>query len=379
MDLETKNNIFYKPDVEIERNYSMDGVINKELVRQEETFAAKEISSTKLERIKTKAEETVDELLKIRDVVDILPLDLPKIINGILEPLTILNELNVLELDDILNRDYIDQINEVGVETFPSGVEDYRELKQESSDGVIESTEEDAQEFDIIVKSIAAKSISSQCREQYLKDLTDISSEFSRNLNGAMQGYIYPLSTILNELGLDSPDYLNFEYEGESIKNIPLNLAHLNDRIVIQEAVTAEQNALMVKTHSTSAILDAINAFDAAEALRERYYNESYNMDISSDLDIFNNNLLLKSRESSEEAYRQAKINLFKLLDSSVELMKDISSKKLEAQQAKAILLKNGINIYEHKIFETTGVNNAAGTTNAKNLIGTGGGEESSS
>ena len=60
MDLETKNNIFYKPDVEIERNYSTDGVINKELVRQEETFAAKEISSTKLERIKTKAEETVE-------------------------------------------------------------------------------------------------------------------------------------------------------------------------------------------------------------------------------------------------------------------------------------------------------------------------------
>ena len=225
--------------------------------------------------------------------------------------------------------------------------------------------------------TIATKSISSQCREEYLRDITDITSEFSRNLNGVMQGYIYPLSTILNELGLDSPDYLNFEYEGKSIKDIPINLAHLNDRIVIQEAVTAEQNALMVKTHSTSVILDAINAFDASEALRERYYNASYNMDISSDLDIFNNNLLQKSRENSEEAYRQAKINLFKLLDSSVELMKDISSKKLEAQQAKAILLKNGINIYEHKIFETTGVNNAAGTTNAKNLVGTGGGTSS--
>lgn len=363
MSEEIKNNIFYRPNVEIERDYSTDGAIRNELVRQEESPAAQEISSVKLERLKEKIKETVDELLKIRDIVDILPLDLPKILNGIIEPITILNELNLLEIDNILERDYIDQLNEVGVETFPSGVEEYKA-----------SNEDEMPDFDIIVTTIAAKPISSQCREEYLRDITDITSEFSRNLNGAMQGYIYPLSTILNELGLDSPDYLNFEYEGESIKDIPINLAHLNDRIVIQEAVTAEQNALMVKTHSMSVILDAINAFDAAEALRERYYNASYNMDISSDLDIFNNNLLQKSRENSEEAYRQAKINLFKLLDSSVELMKDISSKKLEAQQAKAILLKNGINIYEHKIFETTGVNNTAGTTNAKNLIGTGGG-----
>ena len=377
MSEEIKNNIFYRPNVEIERDYSTDGAIRNELVRQEESPAAQEISSVKLERLKEKTKETVDELLKIRNIIDVLPLDLPEILNGIIEPITLLNELNLLEIDDILERDYIDQLNEVGVETFPSGVEEYKASNQEALTGVIETTEEDMPDFDIVVTTIAAKSISSQCREEYLRDITDITSEFSRNLNGAMQGYIYPLSTILNELGLDSPDYLNFEYEGESIKDIPINLAHLNDRIVIQEAVTAEQNALMVKTHSTSAILDAINAFDAAESLRERYYNASYNMDISSDLDIFNNNLLQKSRENSEEAYRQAKINLFKLLDSSVELMKDISSKKLEAQQAKAILLKNGINIYEHEIFETTGVNNATGTTNAKNLVGTGGGTSS--
>lgn len=372
MSEEIKNNIFYKPNVEIERDYSTDGAIRK--VEQEENPAAQEVSSVKLERLKEKIKETVDELLKIRDIIDALPLDLPKILNGIIEPITLLNELNLLEIDDILERDYIDQLNEVGVDTYPADVENY---KKDNSESVIETTEDNMPDFDIVVTTIATKSISSQCREEYLRDITDITSEFSRNLNGAIQGYIYPLSTILNELGLDSPDYLNFEYEGESIKDIPINLAHLNDRIVIQEAVTAEQNALMVKTHSTTTVLDAINSFDAAEALRERYYNASYNMDISSDLDIFNNNLLQKSRENSEEAYHQAKVNLYKVLDSSVENTKDICAKKLEAQQAKAILLKNGINIYEHKIFETTGVNNVAGTTNAKNVVGSGGGTSS--
>ena len=116
----------------------------------------------------------------------------------------------------------------------------------------------------------------------------------------------------------------------------------------------------MAKTHSQSVLLDAIKAFDAAEALRERYYSEEYNLDIKTDTDIFSNNLLKKSRESSEAAYRQAKINLFKFLDSSVETMKDICSKKLEAQESKPILLKNNVNIYAHREFETTGVENSA-------------------
>ena len=77
-------------------------------------------------------------------------------------------------------------------------------------------------------------------------------------------------------------------------------------------------------------------------------------------MDIFSNNLLKKARDSSEAAYRQAKINLFKFLDSSVETMRDICSKKLEAQEAKAILLKNNVNIYAHREFETSGVENSA-------------------
>ena len=77
-------------------------------------------------------------------------------------------------------------------------------------------------------------------------------------------------------------------------------------------------------------------------------------------MDIFSNNLLKKGRDSSEAAYRQSKINLFKFLDSSVETMRDICSKKLEAQESKAILLKNNVNIYAHREFETTGVENSA-------------------
>ena len=365
MDTEVKKDILYRPYIDIERNYDTDGFIAED-TKITGLEKSQDIYSTRSEILKRKSQSVVNELLKVMDVVEALPLALPDIFRDILEPMTFLAELNSLELDTIYEEDIMSQLEEKGVVTYPA---ESAETSSNSDSGVSQDTDkscyDDSDEIkyrplDIEISTIAAKSVSMQLREQYLGDLTDITAEFAKNLNGAMQGYLYPLSTILNELGLDSPDYLNFEYEGESVLGIGRNLLHLNDRIVIQESVTEQLALLMTKTHCQSALLDAIRAFDAAEALRERYYSEEYNLEIKTDTDIFNNNLLKKSRDSTEAAYRQAKINLFKFLDSSVEIMKDICSKKLEAQQAKAILLKNNVNIYAHKVFETVGVENSA-------------------
>lgn len=361
MNTKPKKDILYRPCSEIDRDYKTDGFIarNSEDI---ELGKSRDIFPTRSEIIKRNGQSVVSELLKVINIIEVLPLELPKIFQGILEPMTLLMELNALEIDNIYEEDVMAQLEGKYVENYPAQpLLDRDNIKgNEDTDNASGYSDIKYKPFDIEVSTIAAKPVSSQCREQYLSDLNDITLEFAKNLNGAIQGYLYPLSTILNELGLDSPDYLNFSYEGESVTGIDRNLQHLSDRIVIQESVTEQLSALMAKTHSQSVLLDAIKAFDAAEALRERYYSEEYNLDIKTDTDIFSNNLLKKSRESSEAAYRQAKINLFKFLDSSVETMKDICSKKLEAQESKAILLKNNVNIYAHREFETTGVENSA-------------------
>lgn len=368
MDAEVKKDILYRPCIDIERNYNTDGFIAKD-TKITGLEKSQDIYSTRSELLKRKSQSVVNELLKVMDVVEALPLALPDIFRDILEPMTFLAELNSLELDTIYEEDIISQLEEKDIVTYhaqsaeKSSSSDSEIFQDNDKSDYVDSDETTYRPFDIEISTIAAKPVSMQLRDQYLGDLSDITAEFARNLNGSIQGYLYPLSTILNELGLESPDYLNFEYEGESVIGIDRNLLHLNDRIVIQESVTEQLAALMAKTHRQSALLDAIRAFDAAEALRERYYSEEYNLEIKTDIDIFNNNLLKKSRDSSEAAYRQAKINLFKFLDSSVEIMKDICSKKLEAQQAKAILLKNNVNIYAHKAFETVGVENSASDT----------------
>ena len=361
MDTKAKKDILYRPSDEIVRDYKTDGFIEGKsgYVGLEKS---QEIYPTRSEIIKRNGQGVVNELLKVMNIIEALPLELPGIFRNILEPMTILIELNSLEIDSIYEEDVLAQLEGKYVESClpqPTIESDSFSGNKDTENGSANS-DITYKPFDIEVSTIAAKPVSYQCREQYLSDLNDITLEFAKKLNGAMQGYLYPLSTILNELGLDSPDYLNFSYEGESVTGIERNIQHLSDRIVIQECVTEQLSALMSKTHSQAVLLDAIKAFDAAEALRERYYSEEYNLNIKTDMDIFSNNLLKKARDSSEAAYRQAKINLFKFLDSSVETMRDICSKKLEAQEAKAILLKNNVNIYAHREFETSGIENSA-------------------
>lgn len=361
MDTKARKDILYRPSNEIDRDYKTDGFIagKNEYVGLEKS---QEIYPTRSEIIKRNGQGVVSELLKVMNIIEALPLELPEIIKDILEPMTILVELNSLEIDNIYEEDILAQLEGRYIKSYPPQPVVNSGSSLENGDIEKGSVDGDTtyKPFDIEVSTISAKPVPSQCREQYLSDLNDITLEFARKLNGAMQGYLYPLSTILNELGLDSPDYLNFSYEGETVTGFDRNLQHLSDRIVVQECVAEQLSALMSKTHSQAMLLDAIKAFDAAEALRERYYSEEYNLNINTDMDIFSNNLLKKARDSSEAGYRQAKINLFKFLDSSVETMRDICSKKLEAQESKAILLKNNVNIYAHREFETTGVENSA-------------------
>lgn len=370
MDTRVKKDILYRPSDEIVRDYKTDGFIAGKS-GYVELEKSREIYPTRSEIIKRNGQGVVNELLKVMNIIEALPLELPEIFRNILEPMTLLIELNTLEIDSIYEEDVLAQLEGKYVKNYPAQPTVERDSLLENEDAENASGYSDItyKPFDIEVCTITAKPVSSQCREQYLSDLNDITLEFAKKVNGAMQGYLYPLSTILNELGLDSPDYLNFSYEGESVTGIERNLQHLSDRIVVQECVTEQLSALMSKTHSQAILLDAIKAFDAAEALRERYYSEEYNLNINTDMGIFSNNLLKKARDSSEAAYRQAKINLFKFLDSSVETMRDICSKKLEAQESKAILLKNNVNIYAHRQFETTGVENSASnqaTTSSK-------------
>lgn len=362
MDETVKNDIFYRPRLEVERNYETSGTVSSpERANQakEENFGPR----NPLEIIQNNSKDTLERLLSIRKVTYLLPDSTPRIIDNILEPLSLLLELNIIELEELIEQEEnegreevireepISDTNEEGSESSTSSETSDGDVSDEEAD-----FESDLEAFDIDIRVEKAKTNAEMCREQYLRDISDIVDDFSMGLNAVMQGYIYPLNTTLNVLGIANPDYLNYEYEGESVTDIPLSMMHLNDRIVIQDTLVAEKASLFEKTHDETSMMNIIKTLDAAEMLRERYYNESYIDDVKDELDLYSNNLLEKSRNNANSAYRQAKTNLFKHLDGTVSILKDICSEKLESQQAKAILLKNGVDIFNRKDYEISGV-----------------------
>lgn len=351
-----KDNIFYRPKIEIAKSYQTTRELKNPSVAENVELSNEEYPKTNLESLIIDTQDTLVRLLEIRKVTQFLPLTVPKLIDDIIQPLAIILELNSIELNDLVKAEETIDVYESPVSI---NVNDFTSVDEEEDDTTSDDTSDEA--FNIEFQVVKSKTNAEMCREQYLRDITDIIDDFSMGLNGIMQGYIYPLNTIMSVLGINSADYLNFEYDGESVTDIPLNLAHLNDRIVIQDTMVAEKASLFEKTHGHSSTLNVIKTLDAAEMLRERYYNEPYIDDVKDELDIYSNNLLEKSRKSADSAYKAAKTNLFKHLDSTNAVLKDICLEKLESMQAKAILLKNGVDIYNRKDYELSGIINTAG------------------
>ena len=107
MDTGAKKNILYRPSDEIVRDYKTDGFIagKSEYVGLEKS---QDIYPTRSEIIKRNGQGVVSELLKVMNIIEALPLELPEIFRNILEPMTILVELNSLEIDNIYEEDIRD-------------------------------------------------------------------------------------------------------------------------------------------------------------------------------------------------------------------------------------------------------------------------------
>ena len=373
MDEDIKNNIFYRPDLSVEKNYYSEGEFTTPQ-REESRYSPPD---TEKNRLHEEMKAVRDQLLSVRKVLGLLPLSLPEIIEEIVDTLILMTQLNILELERIM----INEIEENNIDYYPGddgGLPENQEIvytvdNSENPDqepSTLTVYEYNGTALDVEIEK--AESIEQQCRNQYLKDLTDMTNDYSLKLNSVIQAYLYPLFDVLNTTGLDAVDYLNYEYDGTSVTGITTELQHVNDRIVTQDAICEELDSMFVKTHSSLKLKNTLEAFDIAECFRERYYKEDYKLDISNYLELYQKTSLEESRRKSEEAYSQCKMNVYNFLDTSVKNTEDICKRKLDSEQAKALLLTKDINIYAHKEYETTGVENSATKNTAKIVTGTG-------
>lgn len=352
---DVKQNIFYKPDISIDRHYDTDGAV----VHPSDSGSTQPVSenTTEIEDIYNRAQQVEEDLLKIRSVITLLPEKTAAIIQDIVDKELLDNVTKKDELQKIINKDKEDKENKVLVDSYPSGT------KAEGTDDEDESGDEEwvweePDPIDITINVVRRKDDAELANEQYLMDSVKIKEEFAYKLNNAMQDYIYPLMTVMGEVGLDSVSYLNLDYEGESITGVDTDDKHLHDTIVRNQTIVDEKNRKFAKTHGVNMSLAIMTAFDVVAQERVRYYKEEYDIGLSNFTDMYKRNILEETRKEYDNKYMKSKINMYRFLNSAVTVADDILKATLRSHVAKCYLLTQDVNIYARKNYESTQYNN---------------------
>lgn len=354
---ETKYNVFYKPDISIERRYDTTGTIPHPL----EPSRQDNVHKTENEDILSRAIKTQDDLLQIRKVLGLLPPKTNEILKDIIDKLIFQAEEEKEELGKIIEADKKEEESK-NPEKPHGGIEEYPEEPIEEKPES-QNFWEDPDPMDLDIKIIAVKDIGDLAYEQYLKDSTEIKEDFVNKMNYVIQEYLSPLLNMISEIGLDGVEYLNLDYEGESITGIQPNDKHVHDTIVRNQLIVNEKNRKFSKTHSPNVTIATMIAFDVTSQERVQYYKEDYDLGIINISGIYKRNMLQECRNEYEAKYFIAKANMYKYLNSTVELTSDILTKALNTNAGKCHLLANNVNIYARRLYEEVGYVNSANDT----------------
>lgn len=359
MDEDIKKNIFYQPNIDIERRYDTNGEVPHSVSPDNNTTEEKK--TTENEDIYDRAVAVGEQLLRIRSVMKILPEDTVKIIQDIVDKTIFDNEIKKEEIKKIIDQDKEDEENNKRVDVYPN---------DSSSEATDDATPSDNSEFwedpdpiDITINVVRCKDDSELANEQYLADSTKIKEDFSYKLNNAFQDYIYPLMTVMGEVGLNSITYLNLDYEGESITGVQTDDKHLHDTIVRNQTLMDEKNRKFAKTHGTNMTLAVMTAFDVVAQERTRYYSEEYDIGLNSFAGMYKRNILEEVKKEYDDKYMKAKMNMYKYLDGAVTVTDDILKASLRSNVAKCYLLTQDVNIYARKDYESVSYQNTTDDT----------------
>lgn len=198
----------------------------------------------------------------------------------------------------------------------------------------------------IAIKVQQPKTLVQLIQETYDADQIHLDQYYLEQLQIIMQKYFQKMLMTMNEAGLESINDLTKEFDGDSVV-IPSgqSLEHLRDFICRSQIARNQQTRLFRKTHSVDRTLQHMRSWHAAEQERERYYDEKYR-DSGTYVESHSNALLREARSSYDTGYSSALYSMYKYLDSSVMVMNDILTATAKEAQAKAMLLKAGVNIY---------------------------------
>ena len=382
--------ILYRPDIKIERDYRSDGVILHELP-DNQTEEKRQAVTPEIPDEITKAIQNSynagNQLLRIRKITEVLPTQVKPTVDDLLDTIMIWIGITIEKLKKVKENEPPDE------ETHEIlGGPEYTSVTTEKPTDEEETTKPEKETEEIFVTSVSDegttdseqsndewptmtssgfifdvvknKDIWDLARDQYLLDSSAIQEDFANEYNNVMEGYVYQLVSAMDEVGLDAPEYLNMEYEGQTVTGVPANYQHLNDIIVRNQDVVNEYADIFRKTHDEFETYRILATSDIASQERVRYLKEMYKSETAANyIEMYDKNYLAKSRDEHEAKYIAARTNVYKLLHSMSQITKEMLAAQLELAISKCSLLSKNVNIFAKEAYENMAKENSTSST----------------
>lgn len=184
-------------------------------------------------------------------------------------------------------------------------------------------------------------------QDGYTRDQIQLEQNYLQQLQLIMQKYFQQMIATMADCGLSDINQLTEDFDGNYVK-VPQGkgLEHLRDEIVRSQIIRNQKARLFKKTHAVDNTLMHLRSWHAAEKQRERYYTEKYK-DSGTYVESHSNAILRQSRSNYDKNYSSALYDMYRYLNSSALLTNDILEMTVREAQAKAMLLKSGVNIFE--------------------------------
>ena len=356
---EKKDQVLYRPDLEPERHYLSDDIFQKSKVPNVP------ISEEDIPDIEETTEE--EELKKARGIkqnatstsTSVVPQKLKQEFEEVKELIPLLpEEVHFLEptIDKIITRidvqwptgEYTEKvpIEYVPKNEIPEEINYIGHIPQENNPYLQDLPDLFPKPANVVIALETPKTLVDIVKETYAKDQVELETYYLQQLQIIMQKYFQQMLMIVADAGAMSIDDLTQDFDGDEVQ-VPdgQGLEHLRDFVVRSQISRDQMSRLFKKTHSVDKTMMHLRSWHAAELQRERYYGEKYK-DSTSYCDSHSNSLLREARSGYNSAYSSAFYDMFKYLNSSTILTSDILNATVKEAQAKAELMKNGVDIY---------------------------------
>lgn len=349
----SNDNFFYRPRMGVDLDYlsekefenGLEDIIGpdrdysseKDFDREEEQ-PVEEAPET-IEEIKERALEIVEEIEKLKKVINILPSNLPQTYRDVLNKIKhdILNPPEIPEDDSPPTDINIEPIDPDGIPNPGNENDGNIVIGSEDDDPIFLFPDDNG--INVVTQEV--KPLIEFVRESFLKDKNDMYGNFVQKLKLMIQQYMRELLYIAKIGQFESYLDLYVRFDTPTAE-IPKNLQGAADRITKNQIARDSKTRLLNKIFNIDQTVAHLIANKVAYEQRQRYYDIEY-LKAKDYVETQENDELRKQRLEYDKKYEQNMYNYYKYLTGSTTLTDEILKTFLSEARGKALLNKNGI------------------------------------